>query len=447
MVFIKRVNNPLGDLGDSTHVGTDHWDYLDKYHDDIDISAFTGKAAKINTPTEYRSGILKVKGSDNAFAYTIKGSAIAANYDLTLPSIAGNATLMAAGGANDFGTALQTFRSSNLALRNPANSANYIFVASAIVADRLVTLPLLTGNDTLMMLNFAQTPINKTIEINNNTIKHSTTNAQGDIYKYDTVSGKLIRVPRGTASQVLAVNAGGTDIEWATVSAGSGGDADELKVYEGGVQVGTVARKLDFNTTDFNVTENAGANTFTVTLASVGAASNVNVYDRNLSTVDVVSTSASTSIYSVTVTGNDLSTNKILEIDIGGDYLNDTASSRAMDVVISFGGTVLWADTMGSFSNASTRRAFTMKFFLANKNSASIQEFWGEIKFSKTPAPPTGLGSGDDADTGLVHPIASVSGGSSVNTTTNQTFTVAVQHSTSNASLSLRKRAAITKIM
>lgn len=446
MTFIKRINNPLGDLGDSTHVGTDHWDWLDKYHDDTDISAFTGKAAKINTPTEFRSGILKVKGSDNAFAYTIKGSAIAANYDLTLPSIAGNATLMAAGGANDFGTALQTFRSSNLALRNPANSANYIFVASAIVADRLVTLPLLTGNDTMMMLNFAQTPINKTIEINNNTIKHSTTNAQGDIYKYDATSGKLIRVARGTASQVLAVKADGTDIEWATVSAGSGGDADELKIYEGGVQVGTVARKLDFNTTDFNVTEDTVGNKFTVALATA-ATPGITVYDRNLTTIDVVSSGAATTIYSLTVTGNDLSTNKILEFDIFCDYLNDTASSRTIDVSIQFGSTVLWSDTMGSFAATSSRRPFSFKLFLANKNSTSIQEFWGEIKVSTNIAPFNGIGSGDDAESGFFHPIGSITGGSLENTTTSKTFTVAVQHSSSNASLSFKKRAAIVKIM
>lgn len=445
MTFIKRID--VDDLGDATHVGTSHWDWLDKYHDDIDTTSFTGKAAKINTPTEFRSGILKIKGSDNAFAYTLKGSAIAANYDLTLPSIAGNATLMAAGGANDFGTSMQTFRSSNLALRNPANSASYLFVASAIVADRNVTIPLLTGNDEMVMKAFAQTLTNKTLEINNNTIKHSTTNAQGDILKYDSTSGKYIRIARGSASQVLAVNSGGTDIEWATVSAGSGGDADEVKVYEGGTQVGTVARKLNFDTTDFNVTESSGANTFTVSLASAATASNVNVYDRNLSTVDVVSSASKTTIYTFTVTGNDLSTNKILEIDIGGDYLNDTGSSRAMDVFVDFGSTTLWTDTMGSFSNASTRRAFTMKLFLANKNSASAQELWGEIKFSKTPAPTTGIGSGDDGDAGLSHPIASVSGGSTENTTTNKTFTVSVQHSSSNSSISLRKRAAVTKIM
>lgn len=445
MVWIKRING--SDPGDSQTIGTDQWDLVDQYHDNTDISSSITNPTIINTPTTYRDQILKIFNSDSSFKYTIKAGTIASNVNLSLPNLAADGTLMASGGSNDFGTAMQIFRSSNLALRNPANSASYLFVASAIVADRNVTIPLLTGNDEMVMKAFAQTLTNKTLEINNNTIKHSTTNAQGDIITYDTPSGKYIRRPRGTADQIIKMKSDGTDWEWATVSAGSGGDADEVKVYEGGTQVGTVARKLNFDTTDFNVTESSGANTFTVSLASAAAVSNVNVYDRNLSTIDVVSTSSKTTIYTFTVTGNDLSTNKILEIDIGGDYLNDTGSSRAMDVFVEFGSTTLWTDTMGSFSNASTRRAFTMKLFLANKNSSSAQEFWGEIKFSKTPAPTTGIGSGDDGDAGLSHPIASVSGDSTENTTTNKTFTVSVQHSSSNASISLRKRAAITKIM
>ena len=54
-----------------------------------------------------------------------------------------------------------------------------------------------------------------------NTLKDSTTNAAGDILKGNGT--KYVRFARGTANQVLAVNSGGTDLQWTTPAAASGG--------------------------------------------------------------------------------------------------------------------------------------------------------------------------------------------------------------------------------
>ena len=77
-------------------------------------------------------------------------------------------------------TALKTFNTGTFALRNPANTFSYNFLGSAIVANRNVTLPLLTGNDTFTMNAFAQTLTNKTINFSNNTLTNvmSLTTAQ-----------------------------------------------------------------------------------------------------------------------------------------------------------------------------------------------------------------------------------------------------------------------------
>jgi hypothetical protein len=61
-------------------------------------------------------------------------------------------------------------------------------------------------------------PSGKTYNIDTNTLKHSSTNAQGDILAYDTTASKYIRIPRGTANQALRVNSGGTDITWTTIT-------------------------------------------------------------------------------------------------------------------------------------------------------------------------------------------------------------------------------------
>ena len=284
MVFIKRINNPLGDLGDSTHVGTDHWDYYDKYHDDTDISAFTGKAARIRTITEHRDQTLKILNAALSAGYTLKAGTISSNVNLSLPDLAADGTLVAAGGANDWGTAAQTFRSTFLRMRNPANSASYIHTTSAIGGNIVVTWPLLTADDEVLFKAFAQAITSKTIHINQNIIKASSGNAQGDIMKYDTTYGGYIKVARGTADQVLAVNAGGTDIGWATVSAGGGGSADKVKVYEGGSLVGTIARKLNFNATDFNCTNDVANDEIDIALAvSGGGGSSADEIYSNLS--------------------------------------------------------------------------------------------------------------------------------------------------------------------
>src|SRR5690242_16164637 len=61
----------------------------------------------------------------------------------------------------------------------------------------------------------ASTLTNKTIETDNNTLKHSTTNTAGDVLKNSGT--KFDRLARGTALQVLQVNSGATDVAWASL--------------------------------------------------------------------------------------------------------------------------------------------------------------------------------------------------------------------------------------
>jgi len=48
-----------------------------------------------------------------------------------------------------------TFENGAFKLRNPADTFSYLFTPAAIAADRTITLPLLTGNDTLVTAGFA----------------------------------------------------------------------------------------------------------------------------------------------------------------------------------------------------------------------------------------------------------------------------------------------------
>jgi hypothetical protein len=62
------------------------------------------------------------------------------------------------------------FEYSELRIGNPAGTFWYTLTGAAIVADRALTLPLLTGPDTLVVLALAQTLTNKTINGASNTL-------------------------------------------------------------------------------------------------------------------------------------------------------------------------------------------------------------------------------------------------------------------------------------
>ena len=60
-------------------------------------------------------------------------------------------------------TAKKTYNTGTVGWRNPANTFSYNLLGSAITADRTLTLPLLTSNDTVAVLALAQTFTNKTL--------------------------------------------------------------------------------------------------------------------------------------------------------------------------------------------------------------------------------------------------------------------------------------------
>ena len=443
MVFIKRMNN--ADAGDATHLGGDNWDNLDKYFDDTDIEATLGKPAKINTKTEVRSGKLVIKNPANTAGYTIRGGAISSNVNLDLPTSASDITLVAAGGSNDWGAAMQTFRSSNIAFRNPANTASYIHVMAAITANRNINWPLLTADDTVTFNEFATTLKNKTFNIDENTIKHSTTNTQGDILIYDTTAGKFKRLARGTANQVLHVNSAGTDLEWAAESGSV--SADKIKVYEGGTQIGTIARKLNFDAATFNVTEDSINDRFDVVSigGGGGGSGNTSTIFKNTTTVSVANTSTETNLLNQSINAGVMGTNGILHVVISGWYLNDGGGPETFTMRLKFGGVTLWEDTSITFSDHTMRRPIHMEFWVKNNNSASAQRTTGTYIIGNPADSPVGF-----SDFGAVatNPIGVINGANTtVATGTAQPLVITITHSDIDPNLSFNAEVLLVELI
>jgi len=96
-------------------------------------------------------------------------------------------------------------------------------------ANYTLTLPQLT--DTIVSRTNTETLTNKTINITDNSVT-ATGNLLGDLIKND--GSKFVRFARGTALQVLRVNAGGTDLEWASVAGiSSSGSSGTIQISDG----------------------------------------------------------------------------------------------------------------------------------------------------------------------------------------------------------------------
>ncbi len=79
------------------------------------------------------------------------------------------ATVVHTDQANTYGAFAQTFLDDQLQISNPADTFQYIFSTAAIIADRIVNLPLLTSTDTITMDAFGTTLTNKTMTAGANT--------------------------------------------------------------------------------------------------------------------------------------------------------------------------------------------------------------------------------------------------------------------------------------
>jgi len=205
----KKVTN--SDTGTADLFGGNDMDKVSDIFSGVDADDID-----FNADIKFRSGKLQVANPANTFKYNVTAAAIAADRTLNLPLITATDTLAVLGLAQTF-TAAQTFNSSLLKLRNPADTFSYTVVPAAIAANRNLTLPLLTADDTLATEAFIQTLTNKTINASNNTI-NDTSIATGDLLKSNGT--KFVRFGKGTASQYLRTNAGATDLEWATIAGG-----------------------------------------------------------------------------------------------------------------------------------------------------------------------------------------------------------------------------------
>jgi hypothetical protein len=177
----------------------------------------------------------------------------------------------------------------------------------------------------------------------------------------------------------------------------------------------------------------------------IGAASYARQIDLSATQLNIVSSASEETLYSYTLGGGTLGSQGCVRLLLTCDYLNNTGLSNSFTLRVKYGATTMFAGSTGalSFLTSTSRRAIRIICELSGAASQSSQNLAGFFAINIVVPPTTGIGSIADA-AAYVSPFAGVASESS---TVNKAITVTVQHSASNANLSLRRNyALLTKI-
>jgi hypothetical protein len=154
---------------------------------------------------------------------------------------------------------VSTFQSNNLKIRNPANTFEYSIAGSAIAANRNLTIPLLTGDDTIATLGTNQT-------FSGIQTFSGTLSAIGSISLTGSATGSLFFGTTQTTAVILIGGTGGTG----TISLGRSLVSQQTDIQAGASGIGT-SKTINFGTgglsgsfTRINIGPTAGVGTVLV---------------------------------------------------------------------------------------------------------------------------------------------------------------------------------------
>lgn len=175
---------------------------------------------------------------------------------------------------------------------------------------------------------------------------------------------------------------------------------------------------------------------------------------RKLTTKDVVNTVSTVDLLNaeITIDAGAMSTNRAIRATLIGDYLNNTGSAQNGNLLLKFGATSLWGDTLGGAGGivaSATRHPWVAEFTLANLGATNSQQLGGYFWFGMATA---GIGAGvgtlGTAFSGQTTAFGTtVSGSAAEDTTSAKAFTFSMSHNAANAALSMRLLFALVEVV
>lgn len=170
----------------------------------------------------------------------------------------------------------------------------------------------------------------------------------------------------------------------------------------------------------------------------------VGAYDKSTSAVDVTTTLTETTLYTKSIGAGHMSTDRWLIGDVVGDFLNSSGGGLGVTFRIKFGATTLVDTNTLTIASNAARQPFAIHFEIVNLGATNSQWLDGYLKLSTNSsgtAFTTGLGNSTTAN-----PFWPMAGSAAEDTTAAKTLTVTAQLSSTSASLSCRKKAALLRL-
>lgn len=178
-------------------------------------------------------------------------------------------------------------------------------------------------------------------------------------------------------------------------------------------------------------------------------ASGISILNRASGTTDVANTASETAIFSHSVTGALMSTDKMLRLTVLGDYLYNNVADQTVTMRVKFGGTTYVQAAAASNVLGADRKPWVLHVDVANLGANNSQMIVADLLTADadTAAPTTGIGLLDLRQAALGAGVVGITTLATVDTSTAQTLEVSVQWSAASANNSFRKRFAVLELV
>ena len=169
------------------------------------------------------------------------------------------------------------------------------------------------------------------------------------------------------------------------------------------------------------------------------------VVDRGATDFEIVNDATEQSFFKATIPANALGTDKLARMEIVGDWLNNTGSSRTFTVKIKLNSTIVYQDVSRSSSSSSDRYPFLLRLLVGNQGATNVQTVGGLIMLGDRGQATVGIGDLADDEIRFNTPFNGIAGAE--DSTAAMDIEVMIQHSNAHANLSLRRHYAIVEIL
>jgi hypothetical protein len=169
------------------------------------------------------------------------------------------------------------------------------------------------------------------------------------------------------------------------------------------------------------------------------------VMDRDVSSTTVgPSSTTETTVYSGTIPGGLLSTNRVLEIKHVGDYLNSSGGASTLTINVYLGATLALSFALAGLTSNGTRRFLRLEAEIGANNSASAQVAWGVARTHPLGDTTNATGQNMIGSPGVIYEHAQVD--LAENSANDLALEIKYQHSVSSGSVSATAYRTLVKV-